>query len=160
MPDADCLVPKAGCRMKSDGREGQAEVCGRAPGPYTDIMPTVVAVIGASSDRQKFGNKALRAFRDQGYTVVPINPKEPEVEGERTYPSVLDVPGDVNMATFYVAPAVGLKILDDVVKKGIPEVWLNPGADGPQVVERARALGLKTVVACSILGIGASPSQY
>ncbi len=123
-------------------------------------MSTTVAVIGASSDRQKYGNKALRALRDQGYTVVPINPKEPEVEGERSYGSVLDVPVPIDMATFYVAPAVGMKILDDVVKKGIPEVWFNPGADGPQVVERARALGLKTVVASTILGAGAQPSSY
>ena len=56
-------------------------------------MPRTVAVIGASSDRRKFGNKALRAFRDRGDTVIPINPKEPEVEGEKSYASVLDVPG-------------------------------------------------------------------
>ena len=52
-----------------------------------------VAVVGASSSRSKFGNKALRAFRDEGYTVLPINPNESEVEGLRTYASVLDVPG-------------------------------------------------------------------
>ena len=123
-------------------------------------MPTVVAVIGASSDRHKYGNKAVRALRDKGYTVIPINPKEPEVEGEKSYGSVLDVPVPINLATFYVAPAVGLKILDDVVTKGIPEVWFNPGADGPQVVERAKALGLKTVITCSILHVGALPSSY
>jgi uncharacterized protein len=123
-------------------------------------MPTTVAVIGASSDRQKYGNKALRAFRDRGYTVIPINPKESEVEGEKAYASVLEVPGGVDMATFYVGPAVGMRVLEDVVKKGIPEVWFNPGADGPEVVERAKALGLKTVVACSILGLGASPANY
>ena len=123
-------------------------------------MPTTVAVIGASSDRQKYGNKALRALRDTGYTVIPINPKEPEVEGEKCYGSLLDVPVPVDMATFYVAPAVGLKILDDVVKKGIPEVWFNPGADGPQVVERARALGLTVVMTCSIRRVGADPSSY
>ena len=123
-------------------------------------MPTVVAVIGASSDRHKYGNKAVRALRDKGYTVIPINPKEPEVEGEKSYGSVLDVPVSINLATFYVAPAVGLKILDDVVTKGIPEVWFNPGADGPQVVERAKALGLKTVITCSILHVGALPSSY
>ena len=123
-------------------------------------MPTVVAVIGASSDRHKYGNKAVRALRDKGYTVIPINPKEPEVEGEKSYGSVLDVPVSINLATFYVAPAVGLKILDDVVTKGIPEVWFNPGADGPQVVERAKALGLKTVMTCSILHVGALPSSY
>jgi uncharacterized protein len=123
-------------------------------------MAITVAIIGASSDRQKFGNKALRAFRDRGYRVVPINPREPEVEGEKSYASVLDIPGDVDMVTFYVGPAVGMRILDEVARKGIPEVWLNPGADSHEVVERAKALGLKTVVACSILGVGASPASY
>ncbi|MGH9657189.1 MAG: CoA-binding protein, partial [Bryobacteraceae bacterium] len=51
-----------------------------------------VAVVGASSDRAKFGNKALRAFRAEGYTVIPINPNEREIEGLATYASVLDVP--------------------------------------------------------------------
>jgi uncharacterized protein len=123
-------------------------------------MPRTVAVIGASSDRRKFGNKALRAFRDRGYAVIPINPKESEVEGEKSYASVLDVPGPIDMATFYVSPAVGLEVLDDIAKKGIAEVWFNPGADSPQVVDRAKALGLKPVVACSILGVGASPAAY
>ncbi len=123
-------------------------------------MPRIVAVIGASSDRRKFGNKALRAFRDHGDTVIPINPKEPEVEGERSYRSVLDVPGPIDMATMYVAPVVGVKILEEIAKKGIIEVWLNPGADSPEVVERARALGLNPIVACSIVAIGKSPSAY
>jgi uncharacterized protein len=123
-------------------------------------MPRIVAVIGASSDRRKFGNKALRAFRDHGDTVIPINPKEPEVEGEKTYTSVLDVAGPIDMATVYVAPAVGVKILEELAKKGIVEVWLNPGADSPEVVERAKALGLNPIVACSIVGIGKSPSAY
>ena len=62
-------------------------------------MAKVVAVIGASSNRQKFGNRAVRAFQRQGYTVVPINPHEREVEGLKTYASVLDVPGAIDMAT-------------------------------------------------------------
>ena len=123
-------------------------------------MPLTVAVIGASSDRQKYGNKALRALRDQGYSVIPINPKEAEVEGETSYGSVLDVPVPIDMATFYVAPSVGLRVLEDVVKKGIPEVWFNPGADGPQVVERARSLGLNAVMTCSLRRVGADRSSY
>ncbi len=123
-------------------------------------MPRIVAVIGASSDRRKFGNKALRAFRDHGDIAIPINPKEPEVEGEKTYKSVLDVPGRIDMATMYVASPVGVKVLDEIAKKGIAEVWLNPGADSPEVVERAKALGLNAIVACSIVGIGKSPSAY
>ncbi len=123
-------------------------------------MPRTIAVIGASPDRHKYGNKAVRAFRDRGDTVIPINPKEPEIEGLKAYVSVLDVPGAIDMATMYVAPAVGLRVLDEIAKKGIREVWFNPGADSPEVVERARELGLDAIVACSIVGIGKSPAAY
>ena len=122
-------------------------------------MTRVVAVIGASSDRSKFGNKAVRAFARQGYTVVPIHPKEAEIEGFTAYKSVLDVPGPIDMATMYLAPAIGMKVIEDVAQKGIQEVWLNPGADSPELADRARALGLRTVVACSILGVGESPHE-
>src|SRR5262249_51533665 len=111
-----------------------------------------VAVIGASSNRRKFGTKALRAFEHRGYHVIPITPHEAEVEGHKAYSSVLDVPGPIDMATVYVPGAVGLKVMDDLAQKGIHEVWLNPGADDRPVVDRARTLGLKTVVACSIIG--------
>ena len=119
-----------------------------------------VAVIGASSDRRKFGNRALRAFRQQGYTVIPINPHEAEVEGLPTYRSVLDVPGPIDMATFYVPPHVGERVIDEVARKGIGEVWLNPGADGDEVVSKARTLGLKPIIACSIVAIGENPYQF
>jgi predicted CoA-binding protein len=122
-------------------------------------MP-VVAVIGASTDRRKFGNKALRAFRTQGYTVIPINPHETQVEGERAYASVLDYPGTIDEATLYVPPHIGVGVVDEIAKKGVKRLWLNPGADGPDVVARARALGLVPTVACSILAVGESPGDY
>lgn len=122
-------------------------------------MP-VVAVIGASSDRRKFGNKAVRAFRAQGYTVVPINPNEKEIEGERAYASVLDYPGHIDEATVYVRPDIGLQVMSDIARKGIRTLWLNPGADGAAVIARAHELGLRPTVACSILGIGDSPGSY
>lgn len=119
-------------------------------------MP-VIAVLGASRDRRKYGNKALRAFRQQGYTVVPINRRETDVEGERAYPSVLDYPGPIDEATIYLPPAAGLTVLGELAEKRIGQVWLNPGADAPEVVERARALGLRPIVACSIMGVGEEP---
>ena len=120
----------------------------------------VIAVIGASTDRRKYGNKALRAFRQQGFTVIPINPHEPVVEGERAYPSVLDYPEAIDEATFYVPPDVGLRVIEDVARKGIRVVWLNPGADSPELEARARALKLTPRVACSILAVGESPGDY
>jgi uncharacterized protein len=117
----------------------------------------VVAVIGASSDRGKYGNRAVRAFRRQGYTVVPISVRETEVEGLKAYRSVLDVPGPIDMATFYVSPAIGLQVIDEVAQKQIREVWLNPGADSDALVTRAKELGIEPVRACSIVGIGEDP---
>src|SRR5881397_538789 len=119
--------------------------------------PKVVAVIGASSNPNKFGNRAVRAYLKQGYTVVPINPNEPEVEGLRTYPTVLDVPGPIDMASFYVPPDIGEQVIEDVARKRIAEVWFNPGAESDALVARARALDIKPILACSIIAIGQNP---
>src|SRR6202163_1720924 len=97
-------------------------------------MAKVVAVIGASTDRSKFGNRAVRAFLRQGYTVIPINPHESEVEGLKAYKSVLDVPGTIDMASFYVPPDVGQHVMDEVARKGIAEVWLNPGSESDRLI--------------------------
>jgi predicted CoA-binding protein len=120
-------------------------------------MAKIVAVIGASSNRQKFGNRAVRAFRRQGYTVIPINPNEREVEGLTTYASVLDVPGAIDMATLYVPPEIGELVIEEIARKKIPEVWLNPGAESDALIARARALDIRPIVACSIVGIGENP---
>jgi predicted CoA-binding protein len=123
-------------------------------------MSKTVAVIGASSKRHKFGNKALRAYLSQGYRVFAINPNEEQVEGIKTYASVLDVPEPIDMATVYVPGHIGVRVMEDIAKKGIPEVWLNPGADDDNVVERAKALGVRIIQACSIMAIGEAPGRY
>jgi hypothetical protein len=123
-------------------------------------MSKVVAVIGASSDRSKFGNKALRAFRAEGYTVVPVNPNEPEVEGLKTFASVMDVPQAIDMATVYVPPDIGLTLLADFERKGIPEIWVNPGAESDELLADARRRKLNVIAACSIVGIGRSPYSF
>ena len=123
-------------------------------------MPQIVAVVGASRERHKFGNKALRAFRDAGHTVIPINPHETEVEGLRAYASVLDVPGPIDMATVYVQPGTAKALLDEFERKRIPEIWLNPGADDDDVLAEARRRRLNVIAACSIIGAGKSPGDY
>ena len=120
-------------------------------------MGKSVAIIGASSNPRKFGNRAVRAFRRQGYTVFAINPHEAEVEGLKTYASVLDVPDSIDMATFYVPPEVGEKVIVEVARKGITEVWLNPGSESDALVQLARSFKIEPIEACSIVGIGENP---
>ena len=123
-------------------------------------MSKTVAVVGASSSRAKFGNKALRAFVAQGYRVLAINPNESEVEGHKTYASVLDVTGPIDMATVYVQPDVTLRLLDEFQRKGIPEIWVNPGAENDAVMAESRRRKMNVIFACSIIGIGRSPSEF
>ena len=123
-------------------------------------MAKVVAVIGASSDRNKFGNKALRAFQAEGFTVIPVNPNEREIEGMKSYPSVLDVPQAIDMATIYVPPEIGINLLAEFERKNIPEIWVNPGADSDELLAEARRRKLNIIAACSIVGIGRSPYSF
>jgi len=123
-------------------------------------MAKTVAVVGASSDRNKFGNKAMRAFQAEGYTVVPVNPNETMVEGVPAYASVLDVPGPIDMATVYVQPEVAMGLLAEFERKQIPEIWINPGAESDGLMEEAARRKLNVIYACSIVGIGQSPSRF
>jgi acyl-CoA synthetase (NDP forming) len=121
---------------------------------------SAIAIIGASAKRTKYGNKALRAFLQRGDTVYPIHPAQPEIEGVKAYQSVLDVPGDIDLATFYVSPAVGLRVIEEVAEKGIRRVILNPGAESDELLRRAEELGVEATVACTILSIGRSPVEF
>lgn len=118
-----------------------------------------VAIIGASNDHRKFGNKAVRAFQLQGYTVYPVNPSEPQIEGLPAYKSIRDVPIRPHMISVYVPPPILLKLLPDIATKGCDELWLNPGTESDEVLAEAERLGLKTIQACSIVAVGVSPSR-
>jgi predicted CoA-binding protein len=118
-----------------------------------------VAIIGASNDRSKYGNKAVRAFLQQGYTVYPVNPKEIEVEGLTSYKSIKEVPVRPDRVSVYVPPPVLLKLLPEIAEKGCEELWLNPGTESEEVMAEAEKLGLRVVQACSIVGVGMRPAE-
>jgi|SRR5690606_1884997 len=120
-------------------------------------MKPTVAILGASSDRSKYGNKSVRAHLRKGYDVYPVNPKGGEIEGLKVYKSLAEIPVPLTRISVYLPPAVGLQMLDEIKAKGCEELYLNPGADDESVVERARELGLDPIVACSIVAIGEDP---
>ena len=116
-----------------------------------------VAIIGASNVRQKFGNRALRAYLRQGWTVFAVNPSEPVVEGQPAYRSVLDIPGKLDRAALYVPPNVGIKLLGELAQKGVGELFVNPGTESPELLAEAERLGLNVIEACAIIDIGEAP---
>jgi uncharacterized protein len=122
-------------------------------------LKKTIAILGASADRTKFGNKAVRAFAQQGFTVYPVNPKEAVIEGRPVCHSLADVPVRPNLISVYLPPPVLLKVLPEIAAKGCDELWLNPGTESAEVLAEAERLGLNVIQACSIVGIGLSPAE-
>ena len=127
---------------------------------YVSMSEPSVAVIGASLDRRKYGNKAVRAYLEAGLTVFPVNPNEATIEGQRAYPNVDAIAEPIDYVSLYVPPAVGLKLLPAIAAKRPKEVWLNPGSESDELIEAAADLHVRIVVACSIVALGLSPGAF
>lgn len=122
-------------------------------------MPTI-AIVGASTDRSKYGNKAVRAFVEGGWTVYPVNPKAETVEGMPAFKSLAEAPEPIDRISLYVPPTVGLRMIEDIAAKKPGELFLNPGSESDELVEAAKAHGLNPIQACSIVNIGLRPDMF
>jgi predicted CoA-binding protein len=120
-----------------------------------------IAVIGASSDRRKYGNKCVRAYQRAGYRVFPVNLVEDEVEGEPVSRRVADVPADLDLIALYLPPPRTLKVLGAIAEKGAAAgVFFNPGTWDAAVLAEAERLGIHARRECAILAAGYSPGQF
>ena len=119
-----------------------------------------VAVLGASSNRDKYGNKAVRAYQRAGYEVYPVNPKEEKIEGLPVFDSLADVPVDLDRITVYLPPLVTRKMIPEIAAKTAKDVFFNPGSTDKETTAAARAAGIPVVEACSIVAIGLSPALF
>lgn len=119
-----------------------------------------IAVLGASSQRSKYGNKCVRAYQSAGYEVFPVNPREQKIEGLRAYRRLADVPAALERISVYLPPPLTLELLPEIAAKGAEQVWLNPGAANSEVLEEARRRGIPIRSGCSIVDLGLSPAQF
>lgn len=122
-------------------------------------MPSV-AVLGASRYHRKFGNKSVRAHRQAGWTVYPVNPQATEVEGLPAYPDLASLPGPVDRVTVYLPPDRTGSLLEEIAAVGAREVWFNPGAADAALLRAARERGIRAVDGCSIVDLGLSPAEF
>ena len=119
-----------------------------------------VAVIGASADRRKFSNKAVRAYVARGWRVFPVNPKGEPIEGLPTFRSVRDIGEKLDRVTLYLPPQRGVDASGDMAAGAPGDFRASPGAESDALVEESRRLGLDPILACSIIVIGERPSSY
>lgn len=114
------------------------------------------AVVGASTDRDKYGNKVLRCYRQHGLEVFPIHPREAEVEGLRAFASLADLPKAPRAVSIITPPAVTERVLQEAASLGIRHLWLQPGAESTAVLRTADALGLEVIAGgpCLLVVLG------
>ena len=94
---------------------------------------TSIALIGASNDRSKYGNKIYRDLRNKGYNVTPINPKEEKIEGDRAYSSIEEMKELPDIANFVVPPPVAIRIAQNITNLGIKHLWFQPGSESKEL---------------------------
>jgi uncharacterized protein len=103
------------------------------------------AVVGASTDREKYGNKVLRVYQQNKLEAVPINPKADAVEGLKAYPDLASVPGSIDGVSIITPRKVTEQVVAEAVKRGIKNIWMQPGAESAAAVEAAESAGANVI---------------
>src|SRR5262245_27113761 len=107
---------------------------------------STIAMLGASSNPDKESHGIMQKLQRVGYRVIPVNPRETEVLGERAYPSLLDIPDHVDIVDVFRRPEDTPAIADDAVKIGAKALWMQTGIVNEEAAERAEAGGLMVVM--------------
>ncbi len=114
------------------------------------------AVVGASVDRSKYGNKVLRCYLQHGRTVHPINPRAEEVEGLKSYASLAALPAPVPAISVITPPAITEQVVRDAAAAGVKHIWMQPGAESAAAIRAAEELGLSVIAGgpCLLVVLG------
>lgn len=122
----------------------------------TFLANSSFAVVGASEDRAKYGNKVLRCYQQNGLTVYPVNPKSSEIEGAKCFASLSAIPEKVGAVSIITPPQVTEKVVEEAAELGIKHLWLQPGAESDTAIKRGKELGLSLIAGgpCLLVVLG------
>ncbi len=119
-----------------------------------------IAVLGASLDKEKFGNKCVRAFLSIGWEVFPINPKYEKIENLKCYPSIKELPKKPDLISIYLPPQITIKLIPDFLAFGVKELILNPGAESEELVNKLKENKIYPLLTCSIRAYKMNPNNF
>jgi predicted CoA-binding protein len=113
-------------------------------------------VVGASSRRHKYGNKVLRCYQQNGRRAIPVNPREQLIEGAACVASVTDLPEDVKSISVITPPAITERVVAEAARKGIENVWMQPGAESERAIATCEAAGINVIAdgSCVLVVLG------
>lgn len=113
-------------------------------------------VVGASEDRNKYGNKVLRCYLQNNRAAIPVNPKLDKVEGIATVATVSDLPDYVKSISIITPPVVTEKVVEAAIAKGVENIWMQPGAESAAAIERCKSAGVNAIAdhSCVLVVLG------
>lgn len=109
------------------------------------------AVIGATDNPEKYGNKIFKNLTRRGYEVYPVNPNLKEIKGVKCYPSLADIPVKVDVVDFVVPPPVTEATLKECKKLGLDHIWLQPGSESDAAIAFCQDNNLKVVYSTCVM---------
>jgi len=120
------------------------------------LKSKVFGVVGASTNRDKFGNKVLRCYQQHNLQVIPVNPKEPVIEGIPCVANVMDLPADVTSISVITPPHVTEEVVKIAIRKGIENIWIQPGAESSAAIALCRENNINVIAdgSCFLVVIG------
>jgi predicted CoA-binding protein len=113
-------------------------------------------VVGASTNRQKYGNKVLRCYLQSGRRAIPVNPGEQEIESIPTVASIMDLPPEVESISMITPPPVTETLVKIAIEKGIRNIWMQPGAESPAAIALCTEHGINVIAdgSCLLVVLG------
>ena len=102
-------------------------------------------VVGASANRDKYGNKVLRVYLQHNMRVIPVNPREKEIEGIPCVAGIPELPPEVKSISVITPPAVTEQVVEMAIEKGIENIWMQPGAESSVAVEKCRKNNINVI---------------
>jgi len=114
------------------------------------------AVAGASTNRDKYGNKVLRCYLQHGKHVVPVNPHASTVEGLASVTSVSDLPENIQSLSIITPPTITEQVVEAAIAKGIPNIWMQPGSQSNKAIHRCEEAGINLIAdgSCLLVVLG------
>ncbi len=110
------------------------------------ISSNTIASVGLSSNPDKPSYGVVSYLRGQGYKIVPVNPTATEIMGEKTYPSLLDIPDRVDVVQVFRKPEDVPPVVEEAIKIGAKVVWMQEGIVNHEAAQRAEEAGLQVVM--------------
>ena len=122
----------------------------------TFLASPAFGVIGASANREKYGNKVLRCYQQNGRKAIPVNPTQSEIEGAPCAATIDDLPAEVQSISMITPPALTARLIPLAIAKGIKNIWMQPGAEHPEAVALCRERGINVIAdgSCVLVVLG------